>query len=143
MEKALLFTRKFNGETYKFYMNKGVGCFGIYSEYVSVETPENCFGYTDTVLFNHGKAYTLHRYLQNWILKAITETLVKKGYSAYMQWKWHSKGGCRMKIYKVYYRTGNGNESYTFIEADSKEMIESVLHHVQGMTTELIRFEEV
>ena len=48
-----------------------------------------------------------------------------------------------MKIYKVYYRTGNGNESYTFIEADSKEMIESVLHHVQGMTTELIRYEEV
>ena len=48
-----------------------------------------------------------------------------------------------MKIYKVYYRTGNGNESYTFIEADSKEMIESVLHHVQGMTTELIRLEEV
>ena len=48
-----------------------------------------------------------------------------------------------MKIYKVYYRTWNGNESYTFIEADSKEMIESVLHHVQGMTTELIRFEEV
>ena len=37
----------------------------------------------------------------------------------------------------------NGNESYTFIEADSKEMIESVLHHVQGMTTELIRYEEV
>ena len=85
MEKALLFTRKFNGETYKFFLNKGIGCLGIYSEYVSVETPENCFGYTDTVLFNHGKAYTLHRYLQNWILKAITETLVKKGYSAYMQ----------------------------------------------------------
>ena len=85
MEKALLFIRKFNGETYKFFLNKGIGCLGIYSEYVSVETPENCFGYTDTVLFNHGKAYTLHRYLQNWILKAITETLVKKGYSAYMQ----------------------------------------------------------
>ena len=48
-----------------------------------------------------------------------------------------------MKIYKVYYRAGNGNESYTFIEADSKEMIESGLHHVQGMTTELIRYEEV
>ena len=48
-----------------------------------------------------------------------------------------------MKIYKVYYRTGNGNESYTFIKADSKEMIESVLHHVQGMTTELIKYEEV
>ena len=85
MEKTLLFTRKFNGETYKFYMNKGVGCFGIYSEYVSVETPENDFGYTDTVLFNHEKAYTLNRYLQNWILKAITEALIKRGYAAYMQ----------------------------------------------------------
>ena len=40
MEKILLFTRKFNGETYKFYMNKGVGCFGVYSEYVSVEMPK-------------------------------------------------------------------------------------------------------
>ena len=80
MEKTLLFTRKFNGETYKFFLNKG-----IYSEYISVETPENCFGYTDTVLFSHGKAYTLHRYLQKWILKAITETLVKKGYSHYIE----------------------------------------------------------
>ena len=48
-----------------------------------------------------------------------------------------------MKIYKVYYRTGNEMEKYTFIEADSKEMIESVLYHVQGMTTELISYEEV
>ena len=48
-----------------------------------------------------------------------------------------------MKIYKVYYRTVNEMEKYTFIEADSKEMIESVLYHVQGMTTELIRYEEV
>ena len=48
-----------------------------------------------------------------------------------------------MKIYKVYYRTGNGNESYTFIEADSKEIIKDILYHVQGMTTELIRYEEV
>ena len=85
MEKTLLFTRKFKGETYKFYMNKGVGCFGVYSEYVSVQTPPNVFGYTDTVLFNRGKGYTLNRYLQNWILKEITETLIKKGYEAYMQ----------------------------------------------------------
>lgn len=85
MEKTLLFTRKFNGETYKFYMNTGIGCFGVYSEYVSVETPKNDFGYTDTVLFCHEKAYTLNRYLQNWILKAITETLIKKGYENYMQ----------------------------------------------------------
>ena len=85
MEKDLLFIRKFNGETYKFYMNKGIGCFGTYSEYVSVETPENDFGYTDIVLFNHGKPYTLNRYLQNWILKAITDVLIKKGYADYMQ----------------------------------------------------------
>lgn len=85
MEKTLLFTRKFNGENYKFYMNKGVGCFGIYQEYVSVETPQNCFGYTDTVLFNDGKAYTLNRYLQKWILKDITESLIKKGYSKYLK----------------------------------------------------------
>lgn len=85
MEKTLLFTRKFNGETYNFYMNKGVGCFGTYTEYVSVETPKNDLGYNDTVLFNYGKAYTLNRYLQNWILKAITDTLLKKGYGDYMQ----------------------------------------------------------
>ena len=48
-----------------------------------------------------------------------------------------------MKIYKVYYRTVNEMEKYTFIEADSKEMIESVLYHVQCITTELIRYEEV
>lgn len=48
-----------------------------------------------------------------------------------------------MRMYKVYYRTGNGSESYTFIEADSEEMIKSVLYHVQGMTAELIRYEEV
>ena len=36
MEKKLLFSRKFNGETYKFYLNKGIGCLGIYSEYVSL-----------------------------------------------------------------------------------------------------------
>lgn len=85
MEKTLLFARKFNGETYKFYMNKGIGYLGLYSEYVSVETPTNDFGYADTVLFNHGKAYTLNRYLQNWILKAITDVLIKKGYTNYMQ----------------------------------------------------------
>ena len=47
------------------------------------------------------------------------------------------------KLYKVFYRTGNGNESFTFIEADGEEMIKDVLYHVQGMTTELIRYEDV
>lgn len=84
MEKQLLFTRKFNKETYKFYLNEGIGCFGIYSKYISVETPENSLGYTDTVLFNKGTAYTLHRYLPKWILKQITQILIKKGFIDYI-----------------------------------------------------------
>ena len=48
-----------------------------------------------------------------------------------------------MKIYKVFYRTVNGNESFTFIESDSEEMIKAVLRCVQGMQTELISYEEV
>lgn len=46
-------------------------------------------------------------------------------------------------IYKVFYKTVNGTEGHTYIEADSEEMLEAVLHCVQGMTTELIRYEEV
>ena len=49
----------------------------------------------------------------------------------------------KKKLYKVFYRTRNGNERFTFIEADGEEMIKDVLYHVQGMTTELIRYEEV
>ena len=47
------------------------------------------------------------------------------------------------KLYKVFYRTGNGNEHFTFIEADGEEMIKDILCHVQGMTTELVSYEEV
>ena len=32
------------------------------------------------------------------------------------------------KLYKVFYRTGNGNESFTFIEADGEEMIKDILY---------------
>ena len=48
--------------------------------YVSIKTPPNCLGYEDTILFNHGEPYTLHRYLQPWILNACKEALIKKGY---------------------------------------------------------------
>lgn len=47
------------------------------------------------------------------------------------------------KLYKVFYRSGNGNERFTFIEADGEEMIKDILYRVQGMTTELISYEEV
>ena len=85
MEETLLFTRKYNGKEYKFYISKGVGCLGIYSEYVSVETPENGLGYPDYVLFSRGEPYTLHRYLQPWIKQKIKETLLKHGYEYAMQ----------------------------------------------------------
>lgn len=47
------------------------------------------------------------------------------------------------KMYKVFYRSGNGNERFTFIEADGEEMIKDILYRVQGMTTELISYEEI
>ena len=47
------------------------------------------------------------------------------------------------KLYKVFYKVGNGNERFTFIEAYGEEMMKDILYHVQGMTTELIRYEEV
>lgn len=47
------------------------------------------------------------------------------------------------KLYKVFYKTGNGTEGFTFIEADSEAMIKDILRCVQGMTTELIGYEEV
>lgn len=78
MLKKHLFTRKHGGEEYKININlpqytgeKGI--FGVdVDAYISIETPENCLGYTDTVLFSrNGKAYTLNRYLQPYILKAL------------------------------------------------------------------------
>ena len=83
MKTTLICTRKFNKEEYKFYLNEPEyigerGVCGIEIEpYVSVETPENCFGYSDTVLINNGMAYTLHRYLQKWILKKIEKKMIQ------------------------------------------------------------------
>lgn len=48
-----------------------------------------------------------------------------------------------MKMYKVFYKLANGIESFTFIKADSEDMIKRILHSVQGMTAELVRYEEV
>ena len=84
MLKELVFTRKHRGEVYKFYIVRPefegeVGCLGIKVDpYVMVETPENDFGYTDTILLsNHTRtAYTLHRYLQPNVLKAIEKQML-------------------------------------------------------------------
>lgn len=45
------------------------------------------------------------------------------------------------KLYKVFYKTVNGTEGYTFIKADGEETIKAVLRCVQGMQTELISYE--
>ena len=82
MKTTLHSTRKYAGEEYKFFINEPeyageVGICGIEIEpYVSVETPENCFGYSDTVLLNKGKAYTLNRYLPRWILKKVEQKML-------------------------------------------------------------------
>lgn len=82
----LLFTRKYNGGTYKFYLCTMISWVdGNPRKYFSIETPENCFGYPDYVHFdNNGNPYTLHRYLQPWILKKIKEAVIKMGYEEYM-----------------------------------------------------------
>lgn len=83
MLTILICTRKYNKEEYKFYLNEPSyvgekGVCGIELEpYVSVETPENGLGYSDTVLLNNGKAYTLHRYLPLWILKKIEKKMIE------------------------------------------------------------------
>lgn len=79
MIEKLIAVRKHGGEKYKIFVilpeyNGETGIFGIEEDpHIRIETPENCFGYSDTVLFDnrYGKAYTLHRYLQPYILKAL------------------------------------------------------------------------
>jgi len=88
MFTTLVCTRKYNKEKYKFFLNEPEyvgekGCCGIeLKPYVHVETPENGFGYADTILLYDGQAYTLHRYLQPWILKQI-EKKMKEIISSY------------------------------------------------------------
>ena len=81
MKTTLVCTRRYNKEDYKFYLHEPdyVGEKGIcgieVTPYVSVETPENGFGYSDTVLMNNGQAYTIRRYLPFWILKKIEKKM--------------------------------------------------------------------
>lgn len=91
MKTELLISRKYNGENYNFYLNSPdfageVGILGIeITPYISVTTPENCFGYNDTVLLNIDtraenttfKAYTLNRGLTPWILKKIEAKMIE------------------------------------------------------------------
>lgn len=96
MEKILIQTRKHNGEEYKFYLNSPsyngeVGILGIEIEpYITVYTPQNCFGYEDIVSLQTVRRYnengkkwyydivvtTTHRYLQPYIKKALKKQMI-------------------------------------------------------------------
>ena len=52
------------------------------------------------------------------------------------------------KLYIVIYKCNDGSEKYTFMEAEAdlrkaEKTIEDILHHIQGMNTKLVSFEEV
>lgn len=80
MKVEAIGTRKIYGETYTFYLNTPefedeIGICGIKIEpYISIETPENCFGYNDTVLFSCGEPYALNRPLGPHVLSELTKT---------------------------------------------------------------------
>jgi len=67
--------RKFNKEAYIFKYNTIITK-GSEGSYISCKTPENCLGYSDTILLTStGEAYTLLRYLPKWILKRIEKIM--------------------------------------------------------------------
>lgn len=81
MFKKLVKTRKFEKQTYKFYINEGKFD-GEFYYYATCETPENGFGYSDIILlenagrFNDEKiAVSLHRHHAPWIMKKIEKIL--------------------------------------------------------------------
>ena len=81
MKTTVFKTRKFNGEVYTFNLHTPSfdgekGYLGIeLTPYITVDTPENAFGYTDTFIYSHkhkngGYSWRNH---PNWITKKIIE----------------------------------------------------------------------
>lgn len=77
-DRTELFKRRYNGGTYTFYINKTISCVeGKDMVYISCDTPENAFGYPDTILYSRPDiygfygCYTLNRFLPKWILRKI------------------------------------------------------------------------
>ena len=82
MKSTTIKTRKINKEVYTFILNtpdyigeKGV-CGIELTPYIEVKTPENCFGYPDTLLYSdtNDNLYTLHRSITPWIKKELLKT---------------------------------------------------------------------
>ena len=67
MIEKLIAVRKHGGEKYKIFVmlpeyDGETGIFGIEEDpHIRIETPENCFGYSDTVLFDNRYGKGLHR----------------------------------------------------------------------------------
>lgn len=84
MERTYLFSRRFAGEEYKFYIVEANDyCF------ICVETPANGFGYTDTIricppdIFQKMSGlkygyYSYHRHHPKWIMERIAARLYKE-----------------------------------------------------------------
>lgn len=77
--RTVIKTRRFNKETYTFELNTTVSWIdGTERKYISCSTPENCFGYEDHILLNSkNQAYTLHRYLPDWILRECEKIMIE------------------------------------------------------------------
>lgn len=82
MTTKFIKSRKINGEKYDFFLNtpdylgeKGV-CGIEITPYIEIKTPENIFGYPDTLLYSdtNNALYTLHRHLPAWIKKELLKT---------------------------------------------------------------------
>lgn len=75
-------TRKINHEIYTFILNypEYIGEKGILgielTPYITIQTPVNCFGYDDTLLYDaqSENLYTLNRGIQAWIKKELLNT---------------------------------------------------------------------
>lgn len=86
MREITIARRKYQKETYTFILNlpeyKGeTGCIGIeIKPYISVETPENALGYTDTFLYNEQEndGYFLHISLSTHSIKSVAKSIAKK-----------------------------------------------------------------
>ena len=79
MMSTIIATRKYNKESYNFILHlpsfegeRGV-CGIELKPYITVETPENCLGYTDTFFYNDIKnsGYYSHREHPQWITNKI------------------------------------------------------------------------
>ena len=85
MQTTLFKTRKFDGGAYEFYLHEPSfegekGVIGIeLTPYITVKTPENSFGYTDTFFYNHreNSGYYSWRYHPHWITKKLIEVCRK------------------------------------------------------------------